>query len=225
MVIRTFAVVVLLHTLCLSAGAQIQPIFDYEQWQQSIGDFTTVEFTEYPKLTVITDQLADQGVVFTDGDDVTHVDPFLYPEDDVGLTGGATNINIAFDPPHTWFGLDYPGVLRISFFLDGELIFTDLYGGGGTGHFIGLVGTGSRFDRIELNDPRGDGGVFIDNLHFGAAAPADVNADGFVDVDDLITIILAWGGCPPLPEGCPADTNLDGVVDVDDLIEVLQRWG
>ena len=50
--------------------------------------------------------------------------------------------------------------------------------------------------------------------------PADVNADGTVDVLDLLMVLGAWG----LPGG-PSDINGDGIVDVLDLLEVLAAWG
>jgi hypothetical protein len=61
------------------------------------------------------------------------------------------------------------------------------------------------------------------NYH-GVGLYADVNDDGFVNVDDLIAVILAWGPCPPPPGECPADITLDGMVDVDDLIAVILHW-
>lgn len=51
--------------------------------------------------------------------------------------------------------------------------------------------------------------------------PADVVADGQVNVFDLVAVLKAWGPCP----GCPEDVVEDGVVDVFDLIEVLDSWG
>ena len=41
-----------------------------------------------------------------------------------------------------------------------------------------------------------------------------------VDVDDLIRVILAWGGTD-----CDADVNGDGAIDVDDLVTVILAWG
>jgi T5SS/PEP-CTERM-associated repeat protein len=55
--------------------------------------------------------------------------------------------------------------------------------------------------------------------------PPDINSSGAVDVDDLIAVILAWGGCPAPPAPCPADVNGSGSVDVDDLIAVILGWG
>ena len=53
------------------------------------------------------------------------------------------------------------------------------------------------------------------------ACNADINADGTVDVLDLLVVISAWGDC----SGCAADTNLDGTVDVIDLLAVIAVWG
>jgi hypothetical protein len=43
-------------------------------------------------------------------------------------------------------------------------------------------------------------------------------------VDDLVSVIVAWGPCPARGV-CPADVNDDGEVDVDDLVEVIVEWG
>ncbi|MHC5001606.1 MAG: GC-type dockerin domain-anchored protein, partial [Planctomycetota bacterium] len=53
-----------------------------------------------------------------------------------------------------------------------------------------------------------------------SGCPADTNLDGTVDVDDLVAVILAWGGDDPA-----ADTDNDGVVGVDDLVAVILAWG
>jgi hypothetical protein len=55
--------------------------------------------------------------------------------------------------------------------------------------------------------------------------PADINADGEVDVDDLIAVILGWGPCPAPPAPCLPDIDRSGSVDVDDLIAVILAWG
>jgi hypothetical protein len=51
----------------------------------------------------------------------------------------------------------------------------------------------------------------------------DIDANGVVEVDDLIFIILFWG--PVNPTFPAPDTNEDGAVDVDDLIAVILHWG
>ena len=58
-------------------------------------------------------------------------------------------------------------------------------------------------------------------LTISAPIPADINASGSVDVDDLLEVINGWGTCPG---PCPDDTNASGVVDVDDLLEVINNW-
>jgi hypothetical protein len=52
----------------------------------------------------------------------------------------------------------------------------------------------------------------------------DVTGDGFVTVEDLIAVILAWGPCPAPPAECPTDVDGDGVVDVVDLTIVVLNW-
>ncbi|MHC4989461.1 MAG: trypsin-like serine peptidase [Planctomycetota bacterium] len=51
---------------------------------------------------------------------------------------------------------------------------------------------------------------------------ADITADGLVDVDDLLALLLSWGMCR---EECPGDLTADGVVGVDDLLTLVTAWG
>jgi trimeric autotransporter adhesin len=59
--------------------------------------------------------------------------------------------------------------------------------------------------------------------------PGDITGDGSVDVDDLLSVINAWGDCPqPCPPSCTADISPKGgncVVNVDDLLLVINNWG
>jgi hypothetical protein len=50
--------------------------------------------------------------------------------------------------------------------------------------------------------------------------PGDTNADGIVDVEDLVTVITTWGQ----PDGA-GDVSGDGDVDVEDLVMVITGWG
>jgi hypothetical protein len=50
---------------------------------------------------------------------------------------------------------------------------------------------------------------------------ADLNADGSVNVNDLLILIAAWGPC----DGCDADFNADGNVNVNDLLVLIAAWG
>jgi hypothetical protein len=54
---------------------------------------------------------------------------------------------------------------------------------------------------------------------------ADVTLDGSVNIDDLLSVINAWGACQPPPAMCPADINCSGGVDIDDLLAVINGWG
>jgi hypothetical protein len=54
--------------------------------------------------------------------------------------------------------------------------------------------------------------------------PGDANADGVVNTQDLVLVVLSWGACPPPPEFCFADLNCDGVVNVLDLVETVINW-
>ncbi|MCI0631800.1 MAG: hypothetical protein L0Y44_14230 [Phycisphaerales bacterium] len=53
----------------------------------------------------------------------------------------------------------------------------------------------------------------------------DIDGDGDVDVNDLLAVISAWGGCDPPPAQCPADVNDDGFVNIGDLLFVISHWG
>jgi len=52
--------------------------------------------------------------------------------------------------------------------------------------------------------------------------PADLDASGAVDVQDLLLVIEAWGACPA---PCPADLSGDGQVGTDDLLAIIAEWG
>ena len=49
----------------------------------------------------------------------------------------------------------------------------------------------------------------------------DINTDGTVDVNDLLTVIAAWGPC----KGCAEDVDANGVVEVNDLLAIIAAWG
>jgi hypothetical protein len=54
--------------------------------------------------------------------------------------------------------------------------------------------------------------------------PGDVNADGTVDVVDLVEVIQQWGACQGFPFPFHADLNGDEVVNVTDLVLVIRNW-
>ena len=48
----------------------------------------------------------------------------------------------------------------------------------------------------------------------------DVNTDSVVDVNDVLQVIEAWGGCV-----CVEDIDGDTVVGVNDLLLILSEYG
>ncbi len=113
-------------------------------------------------------------------------------------------------------------------FLDRCLLVTD--GSPVPGLPAGTTFSDIGFEDLQLNDDRqvvfqasysgtvsGDGLFMIDC----ARCDEDVDADGDVDVDDLVVVLLAWGSAG----STTADVNGDGLVDVDDLAAVLTAWG
>jgi hypothetical protein len=54
----------------------------------------------------------------------------------------------------------------------------------------------------------------------------DVNADGVIDLLDLLLVLAAWGPAPaPCPPYPAEDVNMDGSIDALDVLEVLSAWG
>lgn len=54
---------------------------------------------------------------------------------------------------------------------------------------------------------------------------ADLNIDGVVNIDDLLSVIGAWGPCSSPAGECLADITADDVVNVDDLLTLINSWG
>ena len=53
----------------------------------------------------------------------------------------------------------------------------------------------------------------------------DLTGDGLVDVQDLLSLLSAWGRCPaPCPPSCSGDLNGDCQVDTADLLQMLANW-
>src|SRR5207247_10140359 len=89
-----------------------------------------------------------------------------------------------------------------------------------TNHSAPIVCSGprNRIYRVTLQIINGSGTqdsvAGIDNVRVlanGPVFPPDVNADGVVDIDDLLAVINAWGATGA-PGTIPADVNHDGVV-------------
>lgn len=73
---------------------------------------------------------------------------------------------------------------------------------------------------VELYTPQTIGASW-DDLYFAPSdCPADVEADGIIDVNDLTYVLLKWG-----TDDAAADITDDGSVGVDDFLEVITNWG
>ena len=155
--------------LTLSAHAGVQEFTDKDEWIDAVGEFTTIGFTEFPNGTFVTDQYADLGILFTDGNDIiVCCGKETFPEDGAGLDGNG-DIAVAFDTPQLWIGADFPGLLRIELYQDGRLFYvSDDYGQNPVGNFVGLL-SNEPFDAALLIDAAGE--AEIDDLHFGVPAP------------------------------------------------------
>jgi hypothetical protein len=75
-----------------------------------------------------------------------------------------------------------------------------------------------------------DGRCYADSPAIGAfekpSEQGDIDGNGAVNVDDLLSVINAWGDCPA-QFFCKADvapTGGNGVVNVDDLLAVINYW-
>ena len=154
-------------------GGFVEEFTDKDEWIAAVGRFTTIGFTGFPNGTFITDQYAELGILFTDGNDsISPFDPITYPNDGWGLDGNG-NISVAFDSPQAWIGVDHPGFLSIELYSEGRLFYTSsIAGGGGVGFFLGLISS-ELFDAAVLIDPFGLDAE-IDDLHFGVPAPGSV---------------------------------------------------
>ena len=156
--------------LSAPAHAGVQEFTDKDEWINAVGEFTTVDFTGFDVATFITDQYADLGILFTDGNDsIQHTVSFL--NDEWGLDGNG-DISVAFDTPQLWIGVDFPGFMRIELYDEGRLIYTSSnFLPGGVGNFAGLFSNAS-FDAAVLIDPANE--AAIDDLHFGVPTPGSM---------------------------------------------------
>lgn len=156
-----------------AAYADVQAFTDKQAWIDAVGDFNTIDFTGFEEGTIITDQYADLGVFFTDGDDEIGFSADRYPNDNWGLNGNFGGITLAFDSPQSWFGADYAFGLGIWFFRDDELVLVASFDGKGGGNFGGII-SDEPFDGLFLTGHPAGCCPFIDDLYFGVPGPGGV---------------------------------------------------
>ena len=166
----------LVIALALGARAASTPagVIEFEEkadWEAAVADFTTIDFVGFPKGTLVTDQYASLGALFTDGYDFI-IFGATFLNDGAGLDGGDGTIHIAFDAPQAHIAVDYAGAVRFELFSRGELIHTADFFATGVGNFGGLISS-ELFDTVVISDPF-DPVVVIDDLFFGVPAPGAV---------------------------------------------------
>jgi len=171
----------LIASITSATIAGVQEFFDFEEWQNAAGDFTSIGFTEYPEGTILTDQYADLGITFPEANATVVESDFLFEDGHaLGVDGpsGFDDIWVEFDEPITAIGVDFLGGIQFELFTNGKSIYTSSWFpvvGGGT-EFTGLV-SDKPFDKARIFDP--EGGTFIDNLYFAPPIPSPGVLGGF----------------------------------------------
>ena len=202
-----------------TARADVIEFTDKDEWFAAVGVVTTIDFTGFPDVTVVTDQYADLGVHFTDGNDlILSAAGFL--NDGWGVDGNG-DINVSFDAPVYYVAVDFPGGIIFDLLSQGELIFTSSsFGIDEVGNFAGLLSS-EPFDAIRLFRSFGSPS-FIDDFFFGPQpCPFELDSDGVVGITDFLLLLAAWGTDP----GGPPDFDGDGNVGITDFLALLVHWG
>ena len=149
------------------SGGFVEEFTNKDEWISAVGQFTTIDFTGFPDGTFITDQYADLGILFTDGNDSIDVSG-IHVNDGWGLDGNP-DIHLSFDTPQAYLAVHFPGDVQIDLFSGDIFLHSSVFIAGGVGNFGGLISS-QLFDAVVISDPvLGD--VFIDDLHFGVPAP------------------------------------------------------
>ncbi len=209
----------LLMSMAEPARADFTEYTSKSEWVAAVGAFATIHFSEVPKFTFLTDEYADLGVLFTDGNDQIDFGG-AYVNDGWGLDGNG-DINVTFDTPKRWIATDHPGPIKYQLFRGGRLIYDGiLHITSGYGLFVGIVGT-EPFDAARIGTGYGKDKA-IDDLHFQPGpCLGDLDASGRVDPPDLAGLLAAWGTGPP----GGGDLDGDGQVGITDLLMLLAHWG
>lgn len=94
--------------------------------------------------------------------------------------------------------------------------------GGGVYSGCGCTGVNVSGSTFCSNSPDHIVGIWsnLGGNTFCPSCPADINADGAVNVTDVLAVLSAWGEC-----SCLEDIDGDGLVNVTDILLVLDGWG
>ena len=77
------------------------------------------------------------------------------------------------------------------------------------------------FSGVDHSSNYNDAGTLV-SVGTVTPCPADLNGNGEVDIDDLLSFIGVWGPCD-VP--CPADFDGNGEIGIDDLLILISAWG
>ena len=95
----------------------------FGDWWSAASSPTTVDFTEFPQGTWITDQYSDLGITFTSSDpDIVLFDPSSFLLDGVGING-LSQVQMAFASPTFAFGYHHPGIHGIQLWSGSTLLY------------------------------------------------------------------------------------------------------
>jgi hypothetical protein len=87
----------------------------------------------------------------------------------------------------------------------------------------GKIGRLAAWSSLSVGDESDETTIALDDIAFTPRpCPADLNADGAVDIVDLSLILQRY---PDLRPGGPADINADGAVDIVDVVLLINAWG
>ncbi len=176
---RPVAAMVLSLVAATPALGGVVVLEDREAWMEAAGSFTTIDFTGYPRGTIVTDQYEDLGITFGPFQMYVQQTSSAFPSDGFGLSGvGNSPIGFSFFEPQTWVGVDYPGGAQIELYSQGELIYqSGFYLPPGDSNFLGVLSP-APFDMVIVRCPAGAGQANIDNLYFGVPAPSALSILG-----------------------------------------------
>lgn len=170
---QTFLAAAAIAAMTTGAYADFTSFEDFDAWQDAGGPFTTLTFTKFEHGTVVTDQYADLGVTFPDGNNHVVLEQSSFG-DGHGLRGGDGTITLDFDQPQAWVGHTHFGLGGIELYDGDELIYSnDDLGASGGPWFAGVVSAGQLFDRAVLFKPTG-AAVKADDIYFGVPTPGAV---------------------------------------------------
>jgi len=143
---------------------------DRAEWFDTVGadNVTTIDFTDYPNETTLSDQYDHLGVTFDGFNLVTGPFPVDF-HDSWGLRIFNGN-DLYFSEPINWIAADILGIVGFDIYSGDTLLHSAEAGHGGDGQFGGVV-SDVAFDHIRIYNPVGFI-LGVDDLHFGPPIPA-----------------------------------------------------